>query len=184
MCKMFEFLVLSRTFLTAFCQRICNLMNMLVLISLWNLNRKKRLIKSMISSHTGKYIVLRYIQTTKYSEGGVWNTFGTLCQSVGINLINVYLWKKMNYSILAHTCILNLLKQCWGAPNSIYFQATLEPTILPLHNCYEIWAFIFSRTTWKQYSTISTEIICWGYFGFFITNTNLWKLNGKTYISK
>lgn len=92
--------------------------------------------------------------------------------------------KKMNYSILAHTCILNLLKQCWGAPNSIYLQATLEPTILPLHNCYEIWAFIFSRTTWKQYSTISTEIICWGYFGFFITNTNLWKLNGKTYISK
>lgn len=100
------------------------------------------------SSHTGKYIVLRYIQTTKYWEG-VWNTFGTLCQSVGINLINVYLWKKMNYSILAHTCILNLLKQCWGAPNSIYLQPTLEPTILPLHNCYEIWAFIFSRTTWK-----------------------------------
>lgn len=79
--------------------------------------------------------------------------------------------KKMNFSILAH--ILNLLKECWGAPNSIFLQATLEPTILTLLNCYEIWAFIFSRTTCKQYSNISTEIICWGYFAFFITNTNL-----------
>lgn len=42
------------------------------------------------SSHTGKYIVLRYIQTFKYWVG-VWNTFGTMCQSVGINLSNVYL---------------------------------------------------------------------------------------------
>lgn len=33
--------------------------------------------------------------------------------------------------------------QCWGAPNSIYLQATLEPKILTLLNCYEIWAFIF-----------------------------------------
>lgn len=68
-----------------------------------------------------------------------------MCQSVGINLSNVYLEKKMNYSILAH--ILNLLKQCWGAANSIYLQATLEHTILTLVNCYEICSFIFSRAT-------------------------------------
>lgn len=79
----------------------------------------------------------------------------------------------MNYSILAHTCILNLLKQCWGAPNSIYLQATLEPTILPLHNCYEIWAFFSVELHESNILLYLLKLFVEDILVFFITNTNL-----------
>lgn len=83
------------------------------------------------------------------------------------NIINVYFWKKSNYPILAH--ILYLFKECRSAHNSIYFQATLQSTILTLHNCYEIRAFILSRTTLQQYFDISTKSFCWELFLFQIS---------------
>lgn len=59
-------------FLTWFCQKICNLMNMLVLISLWNLNREKRLMKSMIylltQENTLYYVTFKQPNTGKECE--------------------------------------------------------------------------------------------------------------------
>lgn len=96
------------------------------------------------------------------------------------NTINVYFWKKKsNHSILEH--ILYLFHQCHSAHNSIYFQATPESTILTLHNCYEIRAFIFNRTRREQYLTYLLKAFNGNYSYF---KCQFMNLNGKTNLSK